>query len=385
MAPPWELRRRGLKDSLRHDQRVKEAIRKNLRELIAEEAIITSDGQKRVRIPLRYLEQYRFKYGQPQQGVGQGAGKPGDLLGRRGGEGPGAGDGPAGDQPGEWTYEVEVPLDELARMMLEDLALPWLAEKPERQVTTITHRHTDVRRRGSLANLDKRRTLLENIKRNAARGVAEVRNLHEHDLRFKVWDEHQERQANAAVYMLMDRSGSMTTNKKYVAKSFFFWMVRFLRLKYQHVETVFIAHDTEAQVVPEQDFFALSNDGGTRCSSAYQLALEHLLQQHPASRWNIYLFHFSDGDNLPNDNAVCKALVQDLLGHCNMVGYGEIQYQDEASFYGWRSQLPYALSSLQHALEEIDHPRLLSVTITHKEELYQVLQTFLRPQEGAPA
>ena len=43
---PWELRRRGLKDSLRHDQRVKDAIRKNLRELIAEEAIITSDGQQ---------------------------------------------------------------------------------------------------------------------------------------------------------------------------------------------------------------------------------------------------------------------------------------------------------------------------------------------------
>ena len=130
---------------------------------------------------------------------------------------------------------------------------------------------------------------------------------------------------------------------------------------------------------------ALSNDGGTRCSSAYKLALEHVLQQHPASRWNIYLFHFSDGDNLPYDNAVCKALVQDLLVHCNMVGYGEIQYQDDASFYGWRGQAPYALSSLQHALDTIEHPRLLSVTITHKEELYHVLQTFLRPQEGAPA
>src|SRR5262249_41698658 len=79
-ALPWELRRRGLKDSLRHDQRVKEAIRKNLRELIAEEAIITSDGTKRVKIPLRYLEQYRFKYGQPQEGVGQGPVKPGDSL-----------------------------------------------------------------------------------------------------------------------------------------------------------------------------------------------------------------------------------------------------------------------------------------------------------------
>jgi uncharacterized protein len=383
MAPPWELRRRGLKDSLRHDQRVKEAIRKNLRELIAEEAIITSDGQKRVRIPLRYLEQYRFKYGQPQEGVGQGPGQPGDRLGRRGRDGNDPGDGLAGDQPGELTYEVEVPLDELTRMMLEDLALPWLEEKPERQVTTITHRHTDVRRRGSLANLDKRRTLLANIRRNAARGLAEVGHLHEDDLRFKVWDEHAEKHANAAVYMLMDRSGSMTTSKKYVAKSFFFWMVRFLRLKYQHVETVFIAHDTEAQVVPEQDFFALSNSGGTRCSSAYQVALEHVHQHHPASRWNIYLFHFSDGDNLPHDNAVCKTFVQDLLGQCNMVGYGEIRYKDDASFYGWMGQTPSMSSSLQHTLEEIQHPRLLSVTITHKDELYQVLQTFLQPQENA--
>src|SRR5213594_2386792 len=97
---PWELRRRGLKDSLRHDQRVKEAIRKNLRELIAEEAIITSDGTKRVRIPLRYLDQYRFKYGQPQEpGAGQGAGQPGDVIGQRNGNGNDPGDGQPGDQP----------------------------------------------------------------------------------------------------------------------------------------------------------------------------------------------------------------------------------------------------------------------------------------------
>lgn len=381
MAPPWELRRRGFKDSLRHDERVKDAIRKNLRDLIAEEAIITSDGHKTVKIPLRYLEQYRFKYGTPQQGVGQGEGQPGDPLGNRQGQGQGPGDGQPGDQPGEMTYEVEVPLDELAQMMLEDLALPWLEEKPERQIVTTTHRYTDVRRRGSLANLDKRRTLRENLKRNAARGAAEVGNIREDDLRFKVWDEHEERHANAAVYMLMDRSGSMTTSKKYVAKSFFFWMVRFLRLKYRQVETVFIAHDTQAQVVPEQDFFALSNDGGTLCSSAYKAALEHLLLHHPASRWNIYLFHFSDGDNLPHDNAVCKQLVEELLVHCNMVGYGEIQYRDDGGFYGLRSQMPYALSSLQHALQEVSHPRLMSVTIAHKDELYQVLQTFLRPQE----
>lgn len=383
MSLPWELRRRGLKDSMRHDQRVKEAIRKNLRELIAEEAIITSDGVKKVRIPLRYLDQYRFKYGQPQQGVGQGPGKPGDIIGHQGGDGHEPGEGLPGDQPGEQTYEVEVPLEELTQMMLEDLALPWLEEKPERQVTTISHRYTDIRRRGSLANLDKRRTLLHNIKRNAARGLPEVRNLHEDDLRFKVWDAHEEVHANAAVYMLMDRSGSMTTSKKYVAKSFFFWMVRFLRLKYRHVETVFIAHDVDAQIVPEQDFFTLSNSGGTCCSSAYRIAFDHLLQHHPARSWNTYLFHFSDGDNWPSDNATCTEIVQALLAHCAMVGYGEIRYGDDASFYGWLSRIEPALSSLQSVFQGIDHSRFLSVTITHKEEIYQALQTFLQPRENA--
>lgn len=381
MALPWELRRRGLKDSMRHDQRVKEAIRKNLRELIAEEAIITSDGNRRVKIPIRYLDQYRFKYGSPQQGVGQGDGQPGDVLGRRAGDGNDPGDGLAGEQAGEHTYEVEVPLEELTRMMLEDLALPWMEEKPERQLRTTSHRFSDIRRRGAMANLDKRRTLVNNLKRNAARGLAEIGGLRDADLRFKTWDIHEETHATAAVYMLMDCSGSMTTSKKYIAKSFFFWMVHFLRLKYRQVETVFIAHDVDAQVVPETDFFALSSAGGTRCSSAYQVALEYLQQHHPATRWNNYLFHFSDGDNLPHDNSLCKNLVEELLQHCQMVGYGEIRYRDDASFYGWLGQSSGGPSSLQQALREILHPQLLSVTINHKEELYQVLQTFLQPRE----
>ena len=378
MAPPWELRRRGLRDSLRHDQRVKEAIRKNLRELISEEAIITSDGQKRIRIPLRYLEQYRFKYGQPQQGVGQGQGKVGDALGNAGQQG--VGDGMPGDQPGELIYEVEVPLDDLTRMMAQDLALPWLEEKPERQETTVTHEYTDLRRKGPMARWAKKSTLMNTIRRHAARHEPrKATGIHEDDMRFRTWNAHEEDHTNAAVYMLMDRSGSMTTEKKYIAKSFFFWMVRFLRLKYHKVETIFIAHDVEAQIVQEQDFFVLSNSGGTKCSSAYKLALEHLTEHYPTSQWNIYTFHFSDGDNLPYDNAICKSLVRDLLVPCAMVGYGEIRYHDDHSFYNWAGGQPATTTSLHGALREIVHPHLLSVAITHKEQLYQTLQTFLKP------
>ena len=384
MHDAWELRRRGMQDGLRHDQRVKEAIKKNLRELIGEEAIITSDGNKRVRIPLRYLDQYRFKYGNPQQGVGQGPGQPGDVIGRTGGQGNGPGDGLPGDQPGEQTYEVEVALDDLVEMMLKDLALPWLEEKPRRQISSQSLRFTDIRPKGQIGNLAKRRTLYENIKRNAARGKAEVKHIQEPDLRFRTWDIHNEFHSNAAVYLLMDRSGSMTTSKKYVAKSFFFWMVRFLRLKYDHVDTVFIAHDTEAAVVPEEDFFKLSNSGGTRCSSAYRVAQDHIRANHPAASWSTYVFHFSDGDNLPYDNAVCKTLVQEMLTEgVTALGYGEIRYKDDASFYGWMGPTATPLSSLQVALKEIIHPRLMIATLTTKEDLFKTLQQFLQKQEPA--
>jgi sporulation protein YhbH len=377
---PWDLRRRALRDSIRHDKRVKEAIRKNLKELIAEENIITSDGKKLVKIPLRYLDQYRFRFGQLGSGTGQGKANVGDVIaqdGQSGGE-----NGHPGNEPGDQMYEAEISLEELTHMMLEDLALPWLEDKEEQQITTIAYTFDDVRRKGAMANIDKKRTLLENLKRHAANKHPKVGAFNDADLRFKVWSVRQEQHSNAAVYLLMDRSGSMTTEKKYIAKSFFFWLVRFLKLKYQTVEMVFIAHDTEAQVVPEQDFFTISNSGGTMCSSAYHVALEHLQQVHPKARWNNYVFHFSDGDNWAEDNSRCKALIAQLLDHAAMVGYGEIRYHDEATFYGWGNSNDTSWSTLHKELSTIAQPRFITVIIKRKEDVYQALQTFLARKEG---
>ena len=377
---PWDLRRRALKDSIRHDKRVKEAIRKNLKELIAEENIITSDGRKLVKIPLRYLDQYRFRFGQMGRGAGQGKGNVGDVIARDSERGEG-GEQP-GDQPGDQVYEAEISVEELTRMMLEDLALPWLEEKDQQEMTTTSYTFDEVRRKGSMANIDKKRTLLENLKRHAAHNQPRVGAFRDADLRFKVWSVREEYHSNAAVYLLMDRSGSMTTEKKYIAKSFFFWLVRFLRLKYKTVETVFIAHDTEAQIVPEQDFFTISNSGGTMCSSAYRVALEHIQQAHPKARWNTYVFHFSDGDNWPEDNSRCKTLIAQLLDHAAMVGYGEIRYYDEATFYGWGNTSEPGRSMLHNELSTVAHQRFITAIIKRKEDVYQALQTFLAKKEG---
>jgi hypothetical protein len=242
-----------------------------------------------------------------------------------------------------------------------------------------------VRRKGSLANIDKKRTLLENLKRHAAQQEPKVGAFRETDLRFKVWSVREEYHSNAAVYLLMDRSGSMTTEKKYIAKSFFFWLVRFLRLKYKTVDTIFIAHDTEAQIVPEHDFFTISNSGGTMCSSAYRVALEHIQKTHPKSQWNNYVFHFSDGDNWEEDNRRCQELVTELLDHTTMVGYGEIRYRDEATFYGWVKSFNPAWSTLHKELSGITHPRFVTTAIKQKEDVYQALQAFFGKREGASA
>jgi hypothetical protein len=236
-----------------------------------------------------------------------------------------------------------------------------------------------------MANIDKKRTLLENLKRHAAHKEPKVGAFRDADLRFKVWSVREEFHANAAVYLLMDRSGSMTTEKKYIAKSFFFWLVRFLRLKYNTVDTVFIAHDTEAQIVPEHDFFTISNSGGTMCSSAYRVALEHIQKTHPKSHWNNYVFHFSDGDNWEEDNRRCQELVTQLLDHTSMVGYGEIRYRDEATFYGWVKSFNPAWSTLHKELSAITHPRFVTTAIKQKEDVYQALQAFFGNRTGANA
>ena len=128
----WSLHRKGAIDQARHKRKVKEAIRENLADIVSEQSIITNDGRKIVKVPIRTLDEYRFRFDpNDQQQVGQGDGKSqvGDVL-ERYGQKDGPGNGPqAGDQPGVDYYEAEMTMDELSGMIFEDLSLPNLEEK----------------------------------------------------------------------------------------------------------------------------------------------------------------------------------------------------------------------------------------------------------------
>ena len=46
----WGMRQRGKRDSDRHMKRVKKALKENLKDLISDASIISSDGKKKIKI-----------------------------------------------------------------------------------------------------------------------------------------------------------------------------------------------------------------------------------------------------------------------------------------------------------------------------------------------
>jgi len=371
----WSLHRKGPIDQARHNEKVKEAIKGNLAGIVGEEAIITADGDKIVKVPIRSLElpHFRFDDGRRKHaGQGQGGTKVGDVLGQQpGGQaGPGRGK-QAGQEPGVDYYEAEITVDELAALVFADLGLPFLKPKGRQEIESETVRFNEIRKRGIMSNLDKKRTIGENLRRNARLGQPGFFGLSNDDLRFKTWERDVKYETNAVVIAMRDVSGSMGEFEKYITRSFYFWMVRFLRTRYKQVQIVFITHHTEAKEVDEDTFFNLGESGGTKVSSAYQLALDVANERYPSSEWNTYPFHFSDGDNWGEvDNQRCLDLVKALLARSNAFGYGEIQEG------GRRSP-----STLMSAFGQIKDPHFIGVTITRKEDVYPALKQFFSTRE----
>jgi len=370
----WSLHRKGYQDQQRHMEKVREAIKNNLSDLISEESIIMSNGREVIKIPIRSLDEYkiRYNYGKSKHvGQGQGNSKIGDIVARDsqgGAQGPGKGK-EAGNLPGRDYYEAEVSLEEVQNILFSELELPNLEQKEMSNITTEKIEFNDIRKKGLMGNIDKKRTILSAIKRNALRGKAQISPITEEDLRFKTWNEVVKPESNAVVLAMMDTSGSMGNFEKYCARTFFFWMTRFLRTKYEKVEIEFIAHSTEAKIVTEEEFFTKGESGGTICSSAYLKALELIKQKYSPSRYNIYPVHFSDGENMSSDNENCLKLVGELMEVSQMFGYGEVNALNR-------------YSTLMNTYKKINNPKFRHYVIRQKSDVYEALKSMFRKQEA---
>jgi hypothetical protein len=321
---PWyDLFSRGARDWLRHNQKVREAVKNTLPEILSGEDLMTGPGKNRtVMVPVKFLEHSRFRLADPnsQQGAGQGKGQPGDVLqpGREKGD---AQSQSGGTENGEIRFVVEMKLEEIIDWIWEELKLPDLKPKRTATMDEPDYVREGWDRRGARSRLDRRRTLKEAVKRRAIQEnpVPIVND----DLRFRQLVKRATPSMNAAVIFALDVSGSMDEAQRRLAKQFFFFALQGIRRQYSKVDTVFLAHAAQAWEFEESQFFQASSSGGTVSSCAFQLALEVMKTRYDPSRFNLDFFYASDGENAAEDREPAAAALRQLAAQTNYSGYVE--------------------------------------------------------------
>ena len=400
---------RSAGDRLRHREKIREAIRENIADIIAEQSIIGKDKKERIiKVPIRGIKEYRFVYGDNAPEVGEGGQgvQPGHPIGQEQNQ---SGDQKAGNRPGADYYETDVNLEEILEIMFEDLNLPDLWKKNLKELDIVKRqKKKGFRKKGPRNKLAVKKTATEHLRsiQGHKRAISQIKKeieklrgqskadeadaletkLNEHeeelmalrekrglvpkdgwtpikeeDLRYSRTVEEIKKESNAVVLCIMDASGSMDMGKKYLARSFFYLLTRFVETKYRNVEIIFIAHTTEAKEVTEEEFFHKGESGGTFISSGYQKALEVIKERYSPQLWNIYAFHSSDGDNFESDNPEALKTAKELCEVANLFGYIEIK----PSVSGY-----YGSSMIGFYKNSISSDNFQTVVINKKEEIY---------------
>jgi uncharacterized sporulation protein YeaH/YhbH (DUF444 family) len=316
-------------DHGRFRQIIRGKIKQNLRKYISQGEMIARKGKDTVSIPLPQVDLPRFKWGDKQSGgVGQGDGQPGDALGQ-GQEKPGQGE--AGDRPGEHMVELEVSLAELAEIMGEELELPRIQPKGTEKIIAWKDKFTGVRTTGPESLRHFRRTFRQALRRQLSLGTYDPKNPVivpiRDDKRYRSWKSEPLPQSNAVIIYMMDVSGSMGDEQKEIVRIESFWIDTWLRSQYHGIESRYIIHDAMAKEVDRDTFFRTRESGGTMISSAYKLCAKMIEEEYPAELWNIYPFHFSDGDNwsIDDTHACVELLKQKILPAVNLFAYGQVE------------------------------------------------------------
>lgn len=315
------------KDHARFREIVRGRIRKNLKRFISSDELIGRQGDEVVSIPVPRIEIPRFRFGsQESGGVGQGDGKEGEGVVDEG-----DGTGAAGSEPGEHALEVDIHLDELAEILGEELELPKIEPRGNEAVETTEHKYTSIRPTGpeGLRSFKRtyRRALLRQIISDTYNPDNPMIVPIREDRRYRACQETTRPRSNAVIIYMMDVSGSMGDEQKEIVRIESFWIDTWLRSQYQGIESRYIIHDATAREVDRDTFFATKESGGTMISSAYKMCVDMIQADYPAGDWNIYPFHFSDGDNWSaDDTQTCVQMLSDeILPHVNVFCYGQVE------------------------------------------------------------
>jgi uncharacterized sporulation protein YeaH/YhbH (DUF444 family) len=147
-----------------------------------------------------------------------------------------------------------------------------------------------------------------------------------------------------------------------------FWIDTWLRRQYKNLEVVYIVHDAAARVVDQHTFFHLRESGGTKISSAYELCLEQIRESYTPQDYNIYPFHYSDGDNWSaRDTERCVGLLADeILPRVNQFCYSQVKSAHGSGQF--KKDLDAAFDG---------HDELVTCSVRGRDEIPEAIRAFL--------
>lgn len=286
-------------------------------------------------------------FGESDEGTGRGPGKKGDVIGKDPQPGDGGG---AGQEQGE-GIEIQVDLDYFLDAVKDELSLPDLKPKPNETFEEIKIKYNDIALHGPESLRHNKRTMLQALKRLAAtkeldklqvvQGSTDLMRVItpiNSDRRYRQYKEIKLPSSNAVIFYMRDWSGSMDNEKCDIVSDVSWWLDLWIRRYYKRVESVYIGHDVVAEEVSQDKFYKYRYGGGTTCSSAFKFVVDQFENRFPPSKWNIYVFYFTDGDNWGGDNeVVCNTIKNEMpSGIVNFVGITQIlswSYKDSLKSY----------------------------------------------------
>ncbi len=318
-----------LEDHSRFKDIVRGRIKENFKKYVSHGEMIGKRENEFVKIPVPSIDIPHFRYGPKQQGgVGQGDGKQGDAVGDPSDQ---SGQGQAGDQPGQHVMEVEISMEELADILGEELGLPNIQPKGSKKLDATKTKYSGLAPVGPEGLRHFKSSYKRALQRSISMGTYDPKNPVvvpiRNDFRYRSFKQVVQPQTSAVVIYMMDVSGSMGEEQKEIVRLESFWINTWLKRHYKGLETRFIIHDAAAKEVDEKTFFSTSESGGTLISSAYKLCQQLIEEEYSPAEWNIYPFHFSDGDNWSGeDTRLCIRMLKEFfIPRVNMFGYGQVE------------------------------------------------------------
>lgn len=290
-----------------------------------------------------------FSYGGPQEGGGRGAGGPGNESD---------------------SIRFTVPYDRFMELVKDKLRLPDLKKEGRGKIKEVSYTFRTFGPTGII--LDKKRTFKRALKSSVALGTYNPKEdkyevqFRKKDRRYKLPQRVEKPKFKAVVFYMGDISYSTYGERLNLEKRIVNFIHQWLNFNYgaQNVEHRFFVHDADAHEVRPEDFYSVSNAGGTRASIVFDLVGQVAFNEYDLFSTNFYGFYFGDGEIFEDDaKEIITHLKETILPNFNRVGIVEV--------------IPSSMSHLKKALDKTftNDPKLRTGIIKEKSQTIELIKT----------